>query len=137
MTSPLSAERAIEILEGEWHTGDSVQALIVLRRVVKDYSSLRAENERLRLMFDNTEKARFELRIKLDKAEAELAAAQMTNAKNGAVIIEQMVELERARPLLEAARKYGDPRTRSADDLITAAYFYSKQSSGNEGSDHD
>ena len=48
MTAPLSAQSAIEILESEWHTGDSVQALIVLRRVVKDYSSLRAENERLR-----------------------------------------------------------------------------------------
>ena len=48
MTAPLSAQSAIEILESEWHTGDSVQALIVLRRVVKDYASLRAENERLR-----------------------------------------------------------------------------------------
>ena len=36
---------------------------------------------------------------------AELASAQMTNAKNGAVIIEQMAQLEKQRPLIEAVRE--------------------------------
>jgi len=37
------------------------------------------------------------------RLKAELLSAQMTNAKNGAVIIEQMAELEKQRPLVEAA----------------------------------
>jgi len=87
MTAPLSAQSAIEILESEWHTGDSVQALIVLRRVVKDYASLRAENERLREqhktdegvnlrlceMHTNQQKELHNLGKAYKKAEAELA----------------------------------------------------------------
>lgn len=41
----------------------------------------------------------------LKTAKSELATAQAVNAKNGAVIVEQMAELERVRPLVEAAEK--------------------------------
>ena len=73
MTAPLSAQSAIEILESEWHTGDSVQALIVLRRVVKDYSSLRAENELLRKDFEYKNEQLGSALIRSEKAEAQLA----------------------------------------------------------------
>ena len=74
MTAPLSAQSAIEILESEWHTGDSVQALIVLRRVVKDYSSLRAENERLWTENKALSSAvRYGWKARAEKAEAQLA----------------------------------------------------------------
>jgi predicted nucleic acid-binding Zn-ribbon protein len=42
----------------------------------------------------------------IEKQGAELLTAQMTNAKNGAVIIEQMAQLAKVAPLIEAANKW-------------------------------
>ena len=134
MTAPLSAQSAIEILESEWHTGDSVQALIVLRRVVKDYSSMRAESERLREDFEYKNEQLGSALIRVEKAEAELAAADKELAvrtesqgvamaeverlredcdRTADVVVEQMEELDKLKaelakqaPLVEAVDKW-------------------------------
>ena len=80
---------------------------------------LQAENERLRA---DKESLRRLLRDALTSAqdkEAELAAAQMTNAKNGAVIIEQMVALEHQRPLVEAVMGVGINQLKAGVGLHT------------------
>ena len=121
MTAPLSAQSAIEILESEWHTGDSVQALIVLRRVVKDYSSLRAENERLREqhktdegvnlrlceMHTNQQKELHNLGKAYKKAEAELKVAEGTIEEITKAWCLDAAQLEKQRPLVEAIMKAG------------------------------
>jgi hypothetical protein len=104
MTAPLSAQSAIEILESEWHTGDSVQALIVLRRVVKDYSSLRAEVELLRkdnnyfhAGFDSVREDYEEQKARAEKAEAQLAKVCERNRlmdDNFGSLLEKNINLE-------------------------------------------
>ena len=115
------AEKTLELhrlrcdLAATWGVSDTIAEGDLLA-VLDDYSALREENERLReeavdcrghleaekefsslLSSEHTEAL-----SRAEKAEAELAAAQMTNAKTGAVIIEQMVALEHQRPLIEA-----------------------------------
>ena len=116
MTAPLSAQSAIEILESEWHTGDSVQALIVLRRVVKDYSSLRAENELLRkdnnyfhAGFDSVREDYEEQKARAEKAEAQLAKVCERNRlmdDNFGSLLEKNINLEeqlaKQAPLIQA-----------------------------------
>ena len=134
MTAPLSADRIKELRE--WLTSltsgsdDDIRADLL--SILDDHSSLRAENELLLLMFGNTENARFELRIKLDKAEAEVkrlntwhttisevwkARAEKAEAelKVAEGTIEEITkawcldaaQLEKQRPLVEAIMKAG------------------------------
>jgi len=63
-----------------------------------------AENDKLITELSHHQHDLFYERQAREKAEAELAAAQMTNAKNGAVIVEQMAQLAKQAPLVEASR---------------------------------
>jgi len=95
-------ERLDEALQ-EWPllflSGVEIEELLVL---LSDYAALRAENEELHGECGTWEDSFKRINAALSKAEAELLAAQMTNAKNGAVIVEMMDEAERQRPLIEA-----------------------------------
>jgi len=82
---------------------------------IESCSLASAENERLRAEGQRCEENYAEAlhlastyQGAAEKAEAELAAAQMTNAKNGAVIVEMMAQLERQRPLIEAVMAVPD-----------------------------
>ena len=122
MTAPLSAQSAIEILESEWHTGDSVQALVVLRRVVKDYEKMRAENERLReenerlamvgddvIALYREEKARAE---KVEAALEKVCARNKLMDETFGSLLEKNINLEeqlaKQAPLVEAAMNKDD-----------------------------
>jgi len=103
----------------------SKQSKTDLLAILDDYSALKEENERLTKLLSEYQKSglregglflhagqiaadlatdRCRLIADNNCLKAELAVAQMTNAKNGAVIIEQMVQLARQAPLIEAAQ---------------------------------
>jgi len=122
-------ERAIEILESVWHTGDAVQALIVLRRVVKDYAALKAE--KITDVF--VERDALREKVKWQGARMEKAEAELTLVKADAATFKRCwdeacndignlkAQLEKQAPLIQAVmgaetRKH-DP---SHDNLETA-----------------
>ena len=128
----ISEERVKELrewlIENEYTKIDGIEIPSLRVRqmlaILDDYSALKEENERLTKLLSEYQKSglregglflhagqiaadlatdRCRLIADNNCLKAELAVAQMTNAKNGAVIIEQMVALEHQRPLVEAA----------------------------------
>jgi len=76
-------------------------------RAEKAEAELATTNKAWDIKQKQLEEARAELekvKAERDKLSEAHCALYLQNAKNGAVIIEQMVELEKARPLIEAAR---------------------------------
>jgi hypothetical protein len=113
-TSINEAIAAVKVILDRHDGGDILEALDELPALRKEVGRLRAQveyyNPELEYevkveQYTKLEAEYYTLKARAETAEADLLAAQAVNAKNGAVIVEQMVELERARPLLEVAKK--------------------------------
>jgi len=79
--------------------------------------------EKMRHSRDSLRGPLTQMKARAEKSEAKLLTAQAVNAKNGAVIVEQMAELERVRPLVEAAMEW-DGSSENEDGVLGAALAY-------------
>ena len=105
--SALKAEN--DELHGEcgiWE--DSFEGVTVtLSKAEAENKELMMRIKQLELGYDALKGLTGKWKARAEKAEVELLAAQMTNAKNGAVIVEMMAELAKQAPLIEAVMGAG------------------------------
>ena len=123
MTAPLSAERVKELREWVLYNKGWSNKRNDLLAILSDYSSMRAESERLREDFEYKNEQLGSALIRVEKAEAELAAADKELAvrtesqgvamaeverlredcdRTADVVVEQMAQLAKQAPLIQA-----------------------------------
>ena len=102
MTAPLSAERVKELREWVLYNKGWSNKRNDLLAILSDYSSMRAESERLREDFEYKNEQLGSALIRVEKAEAELERLKEDCDRTADVVVEQMAQLAKQTPLIQA-----------------------------------